>query len=79
MTYNLQQEETEKAFLVYFASDDSKHELAEMKELIRSAMLDFVGSECVSLREINPHSYIGSGKVEELRRLCGIILIFRKQ
>ncbi len=66
MTYDLQQEIKEKAFLVYFSTQDEKHELSEMKELIRSAMLEFVGSEYVTLREINPHSYIGSGKVEEL-------------
>ena len=66
MAYNLQEDIKEKAFLVYFSTDDSEHELAEMKELIRSAMLEFVGSEYVTLREINPHSYIGVGKVEEI-------------
>ncbi|MFQ6724234.1 MAG: GTPase HflX [Clostridia bacterium] len=66
MTYNLMEEKQEKAFLVYFSTQDEKHELAEMKELIRSAMLEFVGSEYVTLREINPHSYIGVGKVEEI-------------
>lgn len=66
MTYDLQKQEIEKAFLVYFSTQDEKHELAEMKELIRSAMLEFVGSEYVTLREINPHSYIGVGKVEEI-------------
>ena len=66
MTYNLIDEKQEKAFLVYFSTQDEKHELAEMKELIRSAMLEFVGSEYVTLREINPHSYIGVGKVEEI-------------
>ena len=66
MAYNLQQEAVEKAFLVYFSTQDELHELAEMKELIRSAMLDFVGCEYVTLREINPYSYVGSGKVEEI-------------
>lgn len=66
MTYNLNEIQKEKAFLVYFSTQDEKAELHEMKELIRSAMLDFVGSEYVTLREINPHSYIGSGKVEEI-------------
>ena len=66
MTYNLIDEKQEKAFLVYFSTQDEKHELNEMKELIRSAMLDFVGSEYITLREINPHSYIGVGKVEEI-------------
>ena len=66
MAYNLNEIQKEKAFLVYFSTQDEKAELHEMKELIRSAMLDFVGSEYVSLREINPHSYIGSGKVEEI-------------
>lgn len=66
MTYNLQNDKIENAFLVYFSVQDEVHELAEMKELIRSAMLNFVGSEYVTLREINPHSYIGSGKVDEI-------------
>ena len=66
MAYNLQDEKQEKAFLVYFSTQDQKSELHEMKELIRSAMLEFVGSEYVTLREINPHSYIGVGKVEEI-------------
>ena len=64
--FDLQTQNIEKAFLVYFDGKDNVHELAEMKELIRSAGLDFVGNECVILREINPHSYIGSGKVEEI-------------
>ena len=66
MAYNLIEEKVEKAFLVYFSTQDQKAELHEMKELIRSAMLEFVGSEYVTLREINPHSYIGVGKVEEI-------------
>lgn len=64
--FDLETKEIEKAFLVYFQNENSDRELAEMKELIRSAMLDFVGSECVNLREINPYSYIGVGKVEEI-------------
>lgn len=67
MAYNLQEEKHENAFLVYFSTADNNHELAEMQELIRSAGINFVGAECVTLREINPHSYIGTGKVEELR------------
>ena len=31
MTYNLIDEKTEKAFLVYFSTKEQKHELAEMK------------------------------------------------
>ena len=66
MAYNMIDERQEKAFLVYFSTQDQKSELLEMKELIRSAMLEFVGCEYVTLREINPHSYIGVGKVEEI-------------
>lgn len=35
---NLQDEEIENAYLVYFENEDSQHELNEMKELIRSAL-----------------------------------------
>lgn len=67
MTYNLQQDVRENAFLIYFSNADNNRELAEMQELIRSAMLEFIGSECITLRDVNPHSYIGTGKVEELK------------
>lgn len=63
---NLQDEEVEKAFLVYFEGEDSEHELYEMKELISSALLNFCGANCVKMREINPATYIGEGKVEEI-------------
>lgn len=63
---NLQDEEIERAYLVYFENEDSEHELNEMRELIRSAVLDFSGANCVKLREINPATYIGEGKVEEI-------------
>ena len=44
MAYNLQEDIKEKAFLVYFASDDSVHELAEMKETINnlSQQMDYL-------------------------------------
>ena len=65
--YNLSEELKEKAYLVYFESPDSEHEYKEMRELIRSAMLDFSGANCVAIRDINPATYIGSGKVEEIK------------
>lgn len=66
---NLQDEEIENAYLVYFDNEDSEHELNEMKELIRSALLNFEGSNCVKIREINPATYIGEGKVEEIAEI----------
>lgn len=68
--YNLDEKVKERAFLVYFENED--YELIEMRELIRSASLEFVGSEYVNLREVNPHSYIGSGKVEEIANKLNI-------
>ena len=65
--YNLSEELKEKAYLVYFESPDSEHEYKEMRELIRSAMLDFSGANCVAIRDINPATYIGTGKVEEIK------------
>lgn len=64
--FNLTEELKEKAYLVYFDGPDSEHEYKEMRELIRSAMLDFSGAKCVAMREINPATYIGTGKVEEI-------------
>ena len=60
------EEKIEKAYLVYFEGEDSEHELKEMQELIRSAMLEFAGANCVKIRDINPATYIGEGKVEEI-------------
>lgn len=57
----------ENAYLVYLDKEDSEYELREMKELMRSANLDFAGCNCVYLREINPATYIGSGKVAEIK------------
>lgn len=65
---NLQCEEQKKAFLIYFDNEDSEHELSEMKELINSALLNFSGANCVKMREINPATYIGEGKVEEIAK-----------
>ena len=66
---NLNEEKKENAYLVYFDLEDSERELAEMKELIRSAMLNFVDGNLVNLREINPATYIGEGKVEEIAEI----------
>ncbi|MBQ8430882.1 MAG: GTPase HflX, partial [Clostridia bacterium] len=66
--YDLTQQQKEKAYLVYFDNENSEHELIEMKELIRSAMLEFSGENCVTIREINPATYIGTGKVEEIKQ-----------
>lgn len=64
--FNLTEEIKEKAYLVYFDNEDSEHEYKEMRELIRSAILDLKGATCVNVREINPATYIGTGKLEEL-------------
>lgn len=79
-TINLNEEKKEKAYLVYFENENSKYQFKEMKELIRSALLDFSGANLVNLREINPATYIGVGKVEEIKQeidLLGIdVVIF---
>jgi GTPase len=50
----------------YFTLDES---MTEMRELIKTAGLDLVGEVTQRLNEINPKTYVGTGKVEEAKRL----------
>jgi GTP-binding protein HflX len=50
---------------VYFSLDES---MKEMKELIKTAGLDCVGEITQRLQEVNPKTYVGSGKVEEAKK-----------
>jgi len=49
---------------VYFSLEES---MKEMKELIKTAGLDCVGEITQRLQEVNPKTYVGSGKVEEAK------------
>lgn len=69
--YDTNEEIKEKAYLIYFDNENAEHEEQEMQDLIRSAMLDYQGASLVNLREINPATYIGEGKVEELAEIIG--------
>jgi GTP-binding protein HflX len=51
---------------VYFTLEES---MTEMRELIKTAGLDLVGEITQRLNEINPKTYIGSGKVREATEL----------
>lgn len=61
----------EKTILVYpvvgkGSFGDWQADFEELKELVRSADLDLVDEEVVFLKEVNPKTLIGKGKLEEL-------------
>lgn len=51
---------------VYFTLEES---LTEMRELVKTAGMEIVGEVTQRLNEINPKTYIGSGKVKEADKL----------
>ena len=50
----------------YFTLEES---MTEMRELIRTAGLNCVGEITQNLNQVNPKTYVGSGKVEEAKEL----------
>lgn len=50
----------------YFTLEES---MTEMRELIRTAGLECVGEITQRLHQVNPKTYVGSGKVEEAKEL----------
>ena len=59
----------ERAVLVAVLAQgaDEDRELAEMRELLRTAQVDVVGDVRAAPRGIHPRTYVGSGKLEELQ------------
>eukprot|EP00545_Synedropsis_sp_CCMP1620_P011392 CAMPEP_0119015312 /NCGR_PEP_ID=MMETSP1176-20130426/10781_1 /TAXON_ID=265551 /ORGANISM="Synedropsis recta cf, Strain CCMP1620" /LENGTH=622 /DNA_ID=CAMNT_0006968591 /DNA_START=97 /DNA_END=1965 /DNA_ORIENTATION=+ len=51
---------------IYFTLEES---MSEMRELIRTAGLECVGTMVQRLQEVNPRTYIGTGKVIEIDEL----------
>lgn len=51
---------------VYFTLEES---LTEMRELVKTAGLELVGEITQRLQQINPKTYIGTGKIEEAKAL----------
>lgn len=49
--------------------DDTQDSLAELAELVQTAGADTVGTLVQNLERPNPGTYIGSGKVDELRQM----------
>lgn len=69
LCYNNTMEKQEKALLVcpYVNMENSDYRTSELKQLAESALLDIVGCELFLVKEVNARTYMGSGKVEELR------------
>jgi GTPase len=61
----------QRAYLIAALPDGDEHELAELRELLRTAGVAGVG-ELVQRREHpHPNTYLGSGKLEELKAELG--------
>jgi GTPase len=49
---------------------DEERELAEMRELLRTAQVD-IAATCIQHRgSVHPRTYVGSGKLKELKELA---------
>ncbi len=59
----------EKALIVcpYVNMDNKDYRVQELELLAQSALLEVVGCEVFLVKEINARTYMGSGKVEEIR------------
>lgn len=49
--------------------DDTKDSIEELADLVRTAGAESVGTVIQNLNAVNPRTYVGSGKVEELQAL----------
>jgi GTP-binding protein HflX len=58
--------ESSEADAPCFTLDES---MTEMKELIRTAGLDLCGEMTQRLQEVNPKTYVGTGKIKEVQEL----------
>ncbi|MGH8103373.1 MAG: GTPase HflX [bacterium] len=60
-----------RAFLlgIRLGYEDAEETLAELNDLARTAGYDVAGATIARLRQINPRSFVGAGKIEELKHL----------
>ena len=57
----------QRAFLIAALPDADEHELAELRELLRTAGVAGVGELVQRREQPHPNTYLGSGKLEELK------------
>jgi GTP-binding protein HflX len=57
----------QRAFLIAALPDGDEHELAELRELLRTAGVAAVGGLVQRREQPHPNTYLGSGKLEELK------------
>ncbi len=61
----------QRAFCIGVLEDgDSGDELAELKELLRTAGVAVVGQETQNREKVHPNTYLGPGKLEEVKELA---------
>ena len=63
----LQGRARQRAFLIAALPDADEHELAELRELLRTAGVAGVGELVQRREQPHPNTYLGSGKLEELK------------
>ena len=61
----------ENAFAVHIFDDnfDTEYQKTELKNLIESATANYLGNIVIKLRTITPATYIGSGKLQEIKQI----------
>jgi GTP-binding protein HflX len=57
----------QRAFMIAALPDDDQHDLEELSELLRTAGVATVGDLVQRREQPHPNTYIGSGKLEELK------------
>ncbi|MBR1988285.1 MAG: GTPase HflX, partial [Clostridia bacterium] len=67
--------ELEKAYLVcpYLSMDRAEYKAKELEQLAESALLEIIGTNMFVVKEINARTYMGIGKVEEIRDIVAEI------
>ncbi|WP_354702217.1 GTPase HflX [Paraconexibacter sp. AEG42_29] len=61
----------QRAFCIgVLESGDDGDELAELKELLRTAGVAVVGQELQNREQVHPNTYVGPGKLEEIKELA---------
>ena len=71
MSQRLPVVEPERGFLVGVHPEDAEGELAELRELARTALVEPVGELVQHRRHPDRRSYVGKGKLEELKEAYG--------
>ena len=61
----------QRAYLIATSAESGQHDLLELSELLRTAGVAAVGEMVQHRQHPHPNTYLGSGKLEELKEELG--------